>query len=170
MWKLPTILLVLAVTVVNAWMNWRLWRERSEPAAVVPGAVDLEVNRGGKAHAIGQGAIFRPRRTLVVARPPWSDLESDDYHEYAANLRRIGCPEKTVRDILVADINDTFAAQRRAIQDRSGDAFWLTRDRLEELERQRVRRECQMIVFPRGSLFLVCLKTFRPFSGSSRKR
>src|SRR5262245_45431219 len=35
----------------------------------------------------------------------WSDLESTDYHQYIANLRAIGCPEQTIRDIIIADIN-----------------------------------------------------------------
>jgi hypothetical protein len=38
----------------------------------------------------------------------WSSLESDDYTQYVANLRAIGCPENTLRDIIVADISLLF--------------------------------------------------------------
>src|SRR4029077_4471693 len=35
----------------------------------------------------------------VTNRFDWRMIESSDYEEYVANLRAIGCPEKTVRDI-----------------------------------------------------------------------
>src|SRR5436190_23936040 len=38
----------------------------------------------------------------------WSQLESEDYRVYAANLRKLGCPEATVRDIVIADVNELF--------------------------------------------------------------
>jgi hypothetical protein len=34
----------------------------------------------------------------------WSDIESTDYRVYMDNLRRMGCPEPTIRDIVIADI------------------------------------------------------------------
>lgn len=39
---------------------------------------------------------------------PWSQLESADLSLYAANLRAAGCPEKTVRDILLPLIEGKF--------------------------------------------------------------
>jgi hypothetical protein len=38
----------------------------------------------------------------------WSHLESSDYKMYMANLRAVGCPEQTVRDIVFADIRGLF--------------------------------------------------------------
>src|SRR3954462_879248 len=35
----------------------------------------------------------------------WASVESPDYREYIANLRAIGCPEETIRDIVIADVN-----------------------------------------------------------------
>ncbi len=43
----------------------------------------------------------------------WSSLESTNYYTYVQNLRAIGCPEETVRDIIVADVAKLFQ-QRRA--------------------------------------------------------
>jgi len=54
----------------------------------------------------------RPVRTQVVVRRQlfnWGDIESKDYPTYIQNLRRIGCPERTIRDIIVADVNALFA-------------------------------------------------------------
>ena len=42
----------------------------------------------------------------------WRQVESTDYPTYVANLRAIGCPEQTVRDIIIADINALYARKR----------------------------------------------------------
>jgi len=51
-------------------------------------------------------------KTNVVVRKQffsWSQIESTDYSRYIANLRDIGCPEPTIRDIIIADVNSLFA-------------------------------------------------------------
>jgi hypothetical protein len=53
----------------------------------------------------------------------WTEIESDDYPTFIANLRRIGCPELTIRDIIVADVNHLYA-QRRAQEVVSGETEW----------------------------------------------
>ena len=53
--------------------------------------------------------------TNVVVRRQffsWHELESSDYPTYVANLRDIGCPEQTIRDIIVADVNAVYARRR----------------------------------------------------------
>jgi hypothetical protein len=39
----------------------------------------------------------------------WSQLESTDYPTYIANLRSIGCPEATVRDIIAGEVESLYA-------------------------------------------------------------
>lgn len=54
-------------------------------------------------------------RTNVVIRRQnftWQEVESADYVTYIKNLRSIGCPDKTIRDIIVADVNDYYAHRR----------------------------------------------------------
>jgi hypothetical protein len=79
---------------------WTLVRREEAPSAVAP---DLaEINNG-------------VLRTNVVVRRQnfvWSDLESEDYPTYIANLRLIGCPESTIRDIIVAEVTQMFARRR----------------------------------------------------------
>jgi hypothetical protein len=59
------------------------------------------------------------RRVEVPAPPPepfdWRTVESENYRDYVANLRAIGCPEQTVRDIIVADVNALFTARRQTL-------------------------------------------------------
>src|SRR5437867_6519435 len=53
----------------------------------------------------------------------WRSVESDDYPTYVANLRLIGCPEQTIRDIIIADVNGLFA-RKRAIEVVSPEQQW----------------------------------------------
>jgi hypothetical protein len=62
-------------------------------------------------------AETNPVKTHVVVRKQnftWHEVESPDYLTYIANLRSIGCPEPTIRDIIVADVNQRFAHRRVA--------------------------------------------------------
>lgn len=57
----------------------------------------------------------------VAAIPPakpfsWRDVESEDYHAYIANLRAIGCPEQTIRDMILADVNKLFADRENPLK------------------------------------------------------
>src|SRR5262249_28988634 len=54
-------------------------------------------------------------KTHVVVRKQffsWSDVESPDYRIYIARLREVGCPEQTIRDIVVADVNQLYARKK----------------------------------------------------------
>lgn len=65
-------------------------------------------------------------KTNVVVRRQnfvWNQIESDDYPTYIANLRAIGCPEATIRDIIVADVNQLFA-KRRATEIVTAEQQW----------------------------------------------
>ncbi|MBI3417120.1 MAG: hypothetical protein HY043_17655 [Verrucomicrobia bacterium] len=58
-----------------------------------------------------------PVRTNVVVRRlsfSWNEVESDDYPTYIAHLREIGCPDATIRDIIVADVNQLYAKRQAA--------------------------------------------------------
>lgn len=54
----------------------------------------------------------------------WTEIESADYRQYIANLRSIGCPEQTLRDLIVADLNGLYAARVQAIWTRRPRAYW----------------------------------------------
>jgi len=60
----------------------------------------------------------------------WGSVESVDYREYIANLRAIGCPELTIRDIVLADLKRNADDQKRALK---GPAlvfsYWRTADK-----------------------------------------
>ncbi len=55
----------------------------------------------------------------------WRDVESEDYKKYIANLRVIQCPEETVRDIIIADVNKFYASRLKPLRKPVEDfKFW----------------------------------------------
>lgn len=44
----------------------------------------------------------------------WAQLESEDYRDYITRLRAIGCPEQTIRDLVIADVDKMFAPKVQA--------------------------------------------------------
>jgi hypothetical protein len=62
-------------------------------------------------------ATNKAKPRVVVRRQffSWNEIESNDYPTYIANLRSISCPEATIRDIIVADVNQLYAQKRAAV-------------------------------------------------------
>jgi hypothetical protein len=57
----------------------------------------------------------------------WSQLESPDYRIYVANLRGIGCPEQTLRDIVLADVHALYTPKRNELEARRAKSGLLER-------------------------------------------
>ncbi len=92
----------------------------------------------------------RERRAQIVVNGVtndfrWGSVESDDYRQYIANLREIGCPEETIRDIIIADVNKLYAGRLAALYPSPQDfKWWQTDDRAnrdERRDRERKRRD-----------------------------
>ena len=75
------------------------------------------------AHAPAPAVVVVTNRSTTVS--DWHQVESVDYKQYIANLRAIGCPEETIKDIILADVNKLFDARRKALKP-PGErfAFW----------------------------------------------
>ena len=54
----------------------------------------------------------------------WRQVESADYLAYMAGLRSIGCPEETIRDIIVADVNKLYAPRYAALAGSAPELTW----------------------------------------------
>jgi hypothetical protein len=78
---------------------------------------------------------WKAKAAAMATRPPappaiitqtnalnWSQVESTDYRQYIANLRAIGCPEITIKDIIMTDVMRLYA-QRRGEVSRSKREF-----------------------------------------------
>ena len=100
--------------------------------------VYLLVTSGSRDNTLSDGGAAKaePTTTLVASAEPehplhrtaantpspfhWSAVESTNYFEYVANLRRIGCPEQTIADIVAADLRALYAEAGPAARTVSG--------------------------------------------------
>ena len=71
--------------------------------------------------------------------PPmdWRQIEASDYRRYVQNLRRVGCPEQTVRDIVTADLLQAWGAQRSEVMAARYRDFKFWKSDSEEAEARR---------------------------------
>jgi LysM repeat protein len=75
----------------------------------------VEARFRGVADNLRQPILTNRQPARVIVRRQffsWREVESPDYPSYIANLRDIGCPESTIRDIIVADVNQLYALKR----------------------------------------------------------
>lgn len=76
----------------------------------------------------------------------WSEVESADYKDYIARLRGIRCPEETIRDIIIADINKLYAPREAALKVSGDEEASVSSDRSRRIapfERRKQLREIQ---------------------------
>jgi hypothetical protein len=79
---------------------------------------------------------------VVTNRFEWRQLESEDYRTYILRLRSIGCPEQTIRDIIIADLDNLFAPRLAAIYPRKKELkYWESEE--EELANEHDQRAWQ---------------------------
>lgn len=122
---------VVAVIARMTMMRWRVLLILSLAANLVL-AVGWLVSshraaRGGTVAALVAATNVPAQvRTNVVFRRQffsWSELESPNYVAYISNLRDIACPEQTIRDIIIADVNALYA-RRRAMEIVTPEQQW----------------------------------------------
>jgi hypothetical protein len=102
-------------------MRWRVILALSLLANLVLALVWFGGRRAGRAQGDSAAGITNTinstnNRTAVIVRRQffsWQELESQDYPTYIKNLRSIGCPEQTIRDIVIADVTQMLAEKYR---------------------------------------------------------
>ena len=100
------------------------------PAAPSRSTVQLLTNTVTTVHEV----------TPEVPRFDWSDIESDDYEVYMANLRRLEMPEWLIRELVIADLHRYY--RLRAVQLPAARAtYWLTHREQRAQRRQRAEAE-----------------------------
>ena len=87
--------------------------------------------------------VYKPvkvvRTNVLMESFSWSQVESGDYRTYIANLRTIGCPEPTIRDIISADVGNLYA-RRRAEELPANPDQWSAADTQKNDQWERERR------------------------------
>jgi hypothetical protein len=111
----PILLLSVAANVVLAAVLFKTTLSRQAVVESTPSAV--------AAPAVAAPAAVQPATVETSSATPaamslqfdWRMVESEDYRKYIANLRSIGCPEETIRDIIVADVNKLYESKRKEL-------------------------------------------------------
>lgn len=94
---------------------WLVWRAPIADRQTAASGVQI-TNAPPEVQA-AQSATAQLATTALNEGPfRWSQLESTDYRTYLANLRRVGCPEQTIRDILTADVDSLYAPRRERLE------------------------------------------------------
>jgi LysM repeat protein len=101
-------------------MRWRVIALVSLGVNIALAAAWLSVTRQRAASSATAGAALAntsvvAAKTNVVLRRQyfsWHEVESADFPTYVANLRQIGCPEQTIRDIIIAEVNAVYSRKR----------------------------------------------------------
>jgi hypothetical protein len=87
----------------------------------------LQEENHSPAPAPGPGSEAPPAvRTNTVLRHldiTWAQIQSTNLAAYIANLQALGCPKSTIRDIIIAEVNQPFA-RRRATEVLTPDQQW----------------------------------------------
>ena len=97
--------LVLNVALGVALVTWLTSAPNTSPR-VVRSINAAEINSN----------VVRIIKTNVLVRPrafTWLEVESPDYEIYVQNLRALGMPDSTVRDVIVADVDQIFVRRQR---------------------------------------------------------
>lgn len=146
----PRLLLLVSLSLnvgLAATLLWTVW---TWPPPVAAPTLPARTRRVPEPPAAVPGepapAVAAPAAAEVVR---WTDLVSTNFFAYRDRLRAVGCPERTVRDVLEAEINEEFRQRRQPLVDEvqvrfwdlvaqgGKDAFDRLEDQLEALQRER---------------------------------
>jgi hypothetical protein len=76
----------------------------------------------------------------------WTTIESEDFKQYIANLRAVGCPEETIRDLIFAEVNKLYVPKLAALVQQPKRNYWEPEDswgRRETPEKRQQRRDLE---------------------------
>lgn len=135
---------VIALLLSTNFLLLALYLNRPKPAKSPP-APEAAPDKP-TFHRLSKAPAVRPASPTVVTNDfRWAQLESENYREYIQRLRSIGCPEQTIRDLVISDLEKLMAGRMREIE---GPAvppkFWEsedkdlinTRENLQQLEQK----------------------------------
>lgn len=97
------------------------------PSPASHGAGADSTNTAGHEALIPPGSTNSSSLAVPRQKFTWRMVESSDYRQFIDNLRDIGCPEETIGDIITADINKLFEAQKKELlENREPFKYWET--------------------------------------------
>lgn len=107
-----------------------LWHDRSarpipSPSSGSAGAVPVLPAVVSLPVSVEQARAGEVQPHAITTAPfHWSQIESTNYHTYLGNLRAIGCPEATIRDIITADVHALYRQRRMEARGVEHGEYW----------------------------------------------
>jgi len=102
--------------VLTGFFLWQL-TTHSTPRSQAP---ELAATQPPIEATVRNGSTRNPSPSLLGSITPawkWASIESEDYRRYIANLRSIECPERVIRDIILADLNKLYEPKEAPFKD-----------------------------------------------------
>lgn len=116
------IVISLALNVVLG--GWLVRRATSAAPAPVPRIPRLPIVTEPAPGVPGETNIATATPQIIDADFHWSELVAEDFKLYRDHLRAVGCPEATVRDIILSEIDEHFLQRRKALLADAQRRFW----------------------------------------------
>ena len=141
------IVLSLAANALLATLLFKPTHSSAPSEVAAPPKPAPATQKAATAAVTTSGTAETPTQPLLPSGFHWGHLESSDYKEYIARLRAFGVPERTIRDIIMAEVSKMYRPKFAALRPpRKADNpnFWEdrygyspTRQTKEQLEQTR---------------------------------
>ncbi|MGV3753763.1 MAG: hypothetical protein ACO1QS_00100 [Verrucomicrobiota bacterium] len=116
---------IKVILVISLFSNVLLAGYALRPQPATPPAAEASTKNAITASAPTPKLDKQTITNTITKRITWEMVESGDYKEYIANLRSIGCPEETIRDIIIADVNKLYDRKKKEVRgDPKKFEFW----------------------------------------------
>lgn len=133
------ILLSLAANLVLAALFFRPGNGGA-PAPVADATV--EISSGTAADNSSAAPNDRFVTTAAAGKISWRDLQAAELKEFVRKLRAVNCPEETIKDLVLAELNRRFSKQQRSLwSDLQNQDYWKPYQRKVDPEEQKKNRE-----------------------------
>lgn len=138
---LGVILLSVGLNVALLYLNVRVFLSPPPPELAAPMVTRVVTNTVWR---VARGGGSAPS---VITNPPpripfhWSQIEAPEYPTYIANLRKFDCPERTIQNIIIADVSKTYEARAADLESTDGERFWVSGSTLLNRQRERLARQ-----------------------------
>jgi len=80
--------------------------------------------------------------TTPTGKISWRDLQAAELRKFVGNLRAVGCPEETIKDLVLAELNGSVSKQQRAIWgEQPNQDYWKPYQRKSDPEERKKNRD-----------------------------
>ena len=99
----------------------QLGRNGSDPGGSQMSAAGMETELEAAASLEHTDPASQPEAEAAAFQ--WKQLDSPDFVTYVANLRRIGCPEATIRDIVDGELREIYVQRANGQGGATGSVY-----------------------------------------------